>query len=57
MSDWTMLTRPKMIPDQSRSTSTLAAFGRAAMGHAGGRDNNNQPTVASAAALEDKSWI
>jgi hypothetical protein len=58
MSDWTMLTRPKMIPDQSRSASTPAAFGRAATGHAGGRDNSNhQSTVACAAALEEKSWI
>jgi hypothetical protein len=33
-------------------------LGRVAMEHVGERDkNNHQPTVARAAALEDKPWI
>jgi hypothetical protein len=57
MSDWAMLTRPKIIPDQSPPCIDACRVRSRRDGACRLARDNNQPTVAGAAALEDKSWI
>jgi len=56
MSDWTMLKRPKMTPDQLPPCIDACRVRSRRDGTYWPANNNNQPTVAQAAALEDKPW-